>query len=187
MNRLLVGGLIVLGAGAATLMWYQSATDITSKSTETVTEVTAEVSSVTGGETAIETAMETSMDDPAFFETPKSAVQAIKVMLRQEEWASLARYYDLSGSDVDRASLVSGDFFIRAERPEVAHPAGFWRYKHPFPPSFDYRSASPADAVGIVTIQVAITIDQGVGSPAQQGFQEFRMKQSSNGYQVLPD
>ena len=107
--------------------------------------------------------------------------------LEQEDWAILARYYDLSGSTVDPADLLSGEFFIRTEPPEVYHPGGFWRYKHPFPPSFDYSFATPSDGSGVVTVQMSIRIDQGAGSPVQEGRQEFRMRESEGGFRVLPD
>lgn len=165
MKRTLASGLIIVAAGAAGLMWYQGAMDSNRQSARVATEA--------------------AMDDVAFFKTPKSAVAAIKVMLIEEDWGSLARYYDLNGSDIDRSSLVSGEFFIRSERPEAAHPGEFWRYRHPFPPSFDYSFASPADEAGIVIVRVGIKIDQGAGQPAQEGWQEFRMRESSKGYQVL--
>lgn len=167
MKRPLASGLIIVVAGAAGLMWYQGAMDSNRQSARVATEA--------------------AMDDVAFFETPKWAVEKIKVMLTEEDWGSLARYYDLSGSDIDRSSLVSGEFFIRSERPEAAHPGEFWRYKHPFSPSFDYSFSSPTDEDGIVIVQVGITIDQGAGSPPQEGIQNFRMRESASGYQVLPD
>ncbi len=130
--------------------------------------------------------MATAWEAP-YFSSPKQAVGAIRLMLKQEDWATLTRYYDLSGSTVDPADLLSGEFFIRTEPPEVHHPGGFWRYKHPFPPSFDYSFATPADGSGVVTVQMTIRIDQGAGSPAQEGRLEFRMRESEQGFQILPD
>ena len=126
-------------------------------------------------------------DDPAYFESPRQAVEAVTVMLEAKDWPALARYYDLGGSDIDRAQLVSGEFFYRTERPEAAHPGGFWRYKHPFSPSFHYVSSAPAGGPGIVRVMLEVEIDQGEGSPVQRGRAEFRMRKSENGYQVLPD
>ena len=125
-------------------------------------------------------------DDPAYFESPRQAVEAITVMLRAKDWPALARYYDLEGSGVERAQLVSGEFFYRTKRPEVAHPA-FWRYKHPFSPGFHYAWSAPAGEPGIVTVALEVEIDQGAGSPVQRGLAEFRMRESERGYQVLPD
>jgi hypothetical protein len=126
-------------------------------------------------------------DDPAYFESPRQAVAEITVMLEAKDWPALARYYDLAGSGIDRAQLVSGAFFYRTERPEVGHPAGFWRYKHPFHPAFHYAWSEPAGGSGIVKVTLEVEIDQGEGSPVQRGLAEFRMRESEQGYQVLPD
>ena len=142
-------------------------------------------------------------DDPAYFETPRQAVEEITAMLVAEDWPALARYYDLEGSGVDRAQLVSGEFFVRTERPEVSHPADFWRIKHPFHPGFHYAwsgaevdianimSAPDADTPegdpGIVKVVLEVEIEQGAGEPVQRGISEFRMRKSERGYQVLPD
>lgn len=123
----------------------------------------------------------------AFFRSPKAAVSAIRVMLENADWVLLARYYDLSGSSVDRETLTSGAFFQRTERPEAAHPGEFWRYKHPFPPQFEFDSATSPDETGLVTVRVVIRIDQGANQPAQEGWQEFRMLKSAEGLQILPD
>lgn len=122
----------------------------------------------------------------AFFESPKQAVEAIKKMQGDQHWAGLARYYDLSDSGIDRATLVSGAFFIRTERPEVAHPGGFWRYRHPFSPSHKYAFISSAREAGVVIVRVEISIDQGSDSPIQRGWSEFSMRKSEAGFQVLP-
>lgn len=162
MKRLLASGLIILGAGAAGLLWLQDA------------------------RTSNDQSVEVTMHDADFFETPKIAVEAVKGMLKKEDWVSLARYYDLSGSGIDRASLVSGEFFIRTERPEASHPGGFWRYKHPFAPSFNFSFTTQSNEADIVVVRVGITIDQGAGEPAQEGWQEFLMRKSEAGFQILP-
>ena len=126
-------------------------------------------------------------DDPAWFESPRQAVEAITVMLEASDWPALARYYDLEGSDIERAQLVSGEFFYRTERPEAAHPGGFWRYKHPFHPAFHYAWSDPAGEPGIVKVTLEVEIDQGEGSPVQRGMAEFRMRESEHGYQILPN
>lgn len=163
MKRLLISGLIIATVGSVALMWYDSIMD-------------------NNKELPVGSGLEA-----AFFETPEQAVDSIRGMLRSENWASLARYYDLSGSGIDRDTLDSGEFFIRTERPEVSHPAGFWRYKHPFPPSFEYAFTTPADEAGIFVVRVSISIDQGAGSPAQEGWQDFLMRESGKGFQILPD
>ena len=75
-----------------------------------------------------------------YFESPASAVEQIAVMLKERNWIELASYYDLSDSPVERSTLISGEFFYTDQKPASAHPAGFWHYKHPFPPAFKFLS-----------------------------------------------
>jgi len=124
--------------------------------------------------------------EQAYFASPKDAVSKIAEMLRQSNFKTLAGYYDLTGSGLLIADLESGDFFVRKERPESAHPAGFWRYKHPFSPGFEYSNMWPAEKQNVHVIQVMTSIDQGSDSPAQVGYSQFYMIQSTHGWQVLP-
>ena len=83
--------------------------------------------------------------------------------------------------------MESGDFFIRKERPEFAHPAGFWRYKHPFAPGFIFNRVQATAKDAVYVIEVSISIDQGSGSPEQIGLSYFYMVKSDKGWKVLPD
>jgi len=123
----------------------------------------------------------------AYFSSPQNAVPKIAAMLRQSEFKALARYYDLTDSDISRADLESGDFFIRKERPEFAHPAESWRYKHPFSPGFKYSSMQSSARDNVYVIRVTISIEQGSGAPNQEGYSLFYMIKSVHGWQVLPD
>jgi hypothetical protein len=141
-------------------------------------------------------------DDPAYFESPRQAVEEITAMLVARDWPALARYYDLEGSGIDRAQLVSGEFFWRTKRPEMSHPA-FWRYKHPFSPGFHYAWSGSWDEIAnimappgadkpegdpsVVKVVLEVEIEQGSASPDQRGISEFRMRKSERGYQILPD
>lgn len=125
-------------------------------------------------------------DDALYFEDPRSAVTEITRLLKAKDWKTLARYYNLEDSDVKRADLESGAFFYTDKRPEAAHPAGFWHYKHPFPPGFKYLESRDLKAVGVVEVVVEIEIDQGAGSPPQRGIKAFLMRRNTKGYQVLP-
>ena len=127
-----------------------------------------------------------STDGTEYFTSPPSAVEQITVMLEEKDWPRLAGYYDLSDTSIDRAAMVSGEFFYTDEQPEAAHPAGFWHYKHPFPPEFKFFSSRELDKLpGIVEVVVMVEIDQGDGM-TQVGLQKFRMRKSKNGYQLLP-
>ncbi|MCK5075890.1 MAG: hypothetical protein KAR38_05915, partial [Calditrichia bacterium] len=122
-----------------------------------------------------------------YFSSPEEAVLIITELLKKEDFKTLACYYNLSNSNVKLSELESGDFFIRKKPPEIAHPAGFWRYKHPFAPGFKFAYCQPAKKDGIYIVQVEITIEQGAGSPAQHGYSYFYMTKSSNGWQLLPE
>ena len=126
-----------------------------------------------------------SSDDPMYFANPESAVEEISVMLRNKDWGKLAMYYDLGDSQIDRATLISGEFFYTDERPESAHPAGFWHYKHPFPPAFKYLSSNDVAQVGVKQVTVHVEIDQG-GGMIQRGEQIFFMSWTGKGFQILP-
>jgi len=123
-------------------------------------------------------------EEMAYFNNPKQAVDSIKTMLSAKAWEKLSRYYDLSGTDINRESLVSSDFFIRKKRPEVAHPAGFWRFKQPFSPQYSYLSHQNISD-DIVEVTVQIEIDEG-GGMVQRGMDSFKLRKSSKGYQLLP-
>ena len=120
-----------------------------------------------------------------YFASPSAAVEQMGVMLEEKNWPELARYYDLSDSPENRADLISGEFFYTEDRPEAAHPAGFWKYKHPFAPPFKFESTRPLEAPGVIEVTVAVEIDQG-GGPLQRSMQSFLMRKSDKGYQVMP-
>lgn len=120
-----------------------------------------------------------------YFTSPEEAVILVNELLRKEDWTTLSRYYDLSESQIDPSELESGRFFIRTEQPEVAHPGGFWRYKHPFPPGFLFDRVRATENPDVIIVVVSIEIDQG-GGLKQRGLSEFKMRRSVKGYQILP-
>ena len=64
------------------------------------------------------------MSKSYYFSSPAEAIPIISELLEKKNFKVLARYYDLSNSEIKLSELESGDFFIRKERPEIAHPAG---------------------------------------------------------------
>jgi hypothetical protein len=153
--------------------------------TNSKTEATPDTSSSNQAEQTEEI-----MPAASYFSSPKQAVPVISELLRKEDFKTLANYYDLSASDIQRSALESGDFFIRKKRPEVGHPGGSWKYKHPFALGFKYASESPSsrkDLEAVHVIEVSISIDQGADSPVQMGKSFFYMKSSDKGWQLLPD
>ena len=122
-----------------------------------------------------------------YFSSPAEAIPIITDLLKKEEFKILAQYYDLSNSELKLADLESGEFFIREERPEVAHPAGFWRYKHPFAPGYKFNGVQPTANEAIYMVEVSISIDQGSESPEQMGLSYFYMIKSDKGWKILPE
>lgn len=120
---------------------------------------------------------------PAYFSDPKTAVDEIAALLRKNAWAQLARYYDLSGTDVLHDALISGKLFVREKPPEFGHPGGFDRYIQPFAPSFSYMYHQTVED-DLVEVTVEIEIDQG-GGMIQRGLDSFRMRKSERGYRLL--
>ena len=124
-------------------------------------------------------------DAPKYFASPASAVERISSLLEEKNWPELARYYDLTGTPMDRADLVSGEFFYTDQEPAAAHPAGFWHYKHPFAPAFKFKSTRELEEPGVIEVTVGVEIDQG-GGMIQWGLQTFLMRKTEQGYQVMP-
>jgi hypothetical protein len=131
--------------------------------------------------------IDSSLDyNPMYFTGPASAVEQIAIMLKTKDWTELANHYDLTDSLINRSELVSGEFFYTDVEPPNAHPAGFWRYKHPFPPAFKYYSSRDLEEPNIIEVTVQVEIDQG-GGMVQRGLQTFLMRKTIKGYQILPD
>jgi hypothetical protein len=122
-----------------------------------------------------------------FFSSPAEAIKIITKLLKKENFKTLAKYYDLSDSEVKISELESGDFFIRKVRPKFSHPAGFWRYKHPFAPGFKFNSVEATAKDAVYRIELIVSIDQGLDSPNQIGFSYFYMIKSDKGWKILPD
>lgn len=121
-----------------------------------------------------------------YFRSPQEAVGRATELLRQEDWATLARYYDLTDAPLDHTALASGDYFLREERPPGHHPGLPWRYAHPFTPGMHFEEAQPTARPGVLRVRVGIEIDQG-GGPPQRGFETFLLRESERGYQLLPE
>jgi len=121
------------------------------------------------------------------FSSPSEAVNLITELLNEKNFKTLAKYYDLTNSEIKITDLESGDFFIRKVRPEIAHPGGFWRYKHPFAPGFTFKSARATTKDKVYIVEVSISIDQGMDSPIQIGSSYFYMLKTDKGWKLLPD
>mgnify|MGYP006286924711 CR=1 FL=1 len=133
--------------------------------------------------------MTTSGNTSAFFESPEQSVPRIAEMLRQSAWEKLARYYDLSGSRIDRSELTSGRYFLNApaDAREMPPPENeLARYRHPFHPSYRFRGLRSTDDPNVVIVELILEVDQGAGAPPRRSIDEFPMVHHPEGWQVLP-
>ena len=119
-----------------------------------------------------------------FFSSPEESVEIITGLLLSEDWRTLSAYYIHDGNQELLDSLLSGDYFIRREMPELTHPGGFWRYRHPFSPGFKYHSHEQV-ADDLIKVNLIIEIDQGDGM-MQVGKSSYLLKRSPEGYKILP-
>ena len=121
-----------------------------------------------------------------YFASPEEAVKKSQPLLVSKNWQELSACYDLSASDIEVGSLEDGSFFYTNERPDMAHPAGFWHYKHPFHPDFNYSRHESGEQENTVVVQVEVRISQGADLPEQIGLHTFGLKKPDKGYQFLP-
>lgn len=119
-----------------------------------------------------------------FFPGPEESVEIITGLLLSEDWRTLSGYYIIDGNQELLDSLLSGDYFIRREMPEVTHPGGFWKYRHPFSPGFKYHSHEQV-ADDLVKVNLIIEIDQGDGM-IQVGKSSYLLKRFLEGYKIMP-
>ena len=127
------------------------------------------------------------LSDTYYFSSPSEAIEIITELLKGKNFKTLAKYYDLTNSEVKQSDLESGDFFYRKDRPEIFHPGGFWRYKHPFAPGFTFKSVRGTTKDNVYIVEISISIEQGVDSPNQTGSSYFYMMKSDKGWKILPD
>jgi hypothetical protein len=104
------------------------------------------------------------------FASPQEAVEKLTLLLEARDWPALAACYDGEPPPVFYDETAKG------------HPAGFDRWRHPFPPGWNYVSHAIEGDIAVVT--VGIEINEGDGM-IQRGFQEFRLRRTSAGWQVL--
>jgi hypothetical protein len=121
-----------------------------------------------------------------FFPSPEKSVEIITQLLKSENWSTLSNYYYTIGVNQELIdSIMSGEYFLRREMPEVAHPAGFWKYRHPFPPGFNYSSHEKIKE-NLIKVNLIIEIDQGEGL-TQVGKASFLLRKFHEGYKILPE
>ncbi len=121
------------------------------------------------------------------FDSPEAAVPQIRRMLRDEQWPQLASYYDLSESSLTYEDLASGGFFLNIDTNAGGQPREISRYRHPFPPAYEFSRVIDTADPNVVIVEMQIAIDQGEGMPIQRGLTWFKMRRSDGGWRILPE
>ena len=122
----------------------------------------------------------------SFFGSPEESAARIDRLLRDEDWKTLADFYDLAASGVDKSELTSGRYFLRTERPQEWHPGLAWKYREPFTPGMTFDHVESTSDPSVVRVVVVRRIDQGGGMP-QRVMDDYRLRKSARGYQLLPE
>ncbi len=118
-----------------------------------------------------------------YFNNPKEAVATIKLLLKSENWNTLAEYYNIENTSLTFEIISKKDFFIRDIPSEVHHPSEQITYLRPFDPSYNYERCEEVN--GRITVWVSKKIDQGDGN-IQVGLATFELIRSEKGLQLIP-
>lgn len=118
------------------------------------------------------------------FQSRNEIVAAVDAMLRDKDWETLARYYDISGSSgssLSAAQLTSGEYFYDSS-PDAAPPGEeFRRYRHPFAPGARLDHEMDGDQKDVVVMVVVLELSRG-----ERLVYRFRVKRHGWGWQLLP-
>jgi len=124
------------------------------------------------------------MIDNYGFNNPEEAYQVGMQLLDKEDWKTLSRYYDLTGSNIDPKMLASGDFFKNDPNLYVGPPGELSKYKEPFPLGFKYMSATQQGT--LVQVLLETTIEQGAETMAKVAYQFFYLRKCESGLKFIP-
>lgn len=119
-----------------------------------------------------------------YFPTPQAAVIGITELLEAEDWGTLAAYYDLTASSIDKTTLKNGNYFTADMDHTDTQSASMARREQPFAPGSQYWSTKP---VGNDEFEVSLTfeVEQEDGT-VQRGLDTLYLKAYPEGYQILP-
>ena len=118
-----------------------------------------------------------------YFVSPQDAVETTSWLLKQKDWEQLASYYDVSEGSLTRQQLASGEPFTRqGEADAEGQPTVM--YVQPFPP--EYRFVKVEDTANS-KIKRVIVAGVAVEGQTERPTDEFLLRRSSVGYQLLPE
>lgn len=116
----------------------------------------------------------------SYFKTPQAAVISIEEMVEKKDWGRLSQFYDLTRSELDRATLESGAFFESIPSGQTHAP--------PFAPGYHFSEILGTEFSDVYEVVVTRqTLEAGSGSAiARSDLQFFYLKRYPEGYQILP-
>ncbi len=118
-----------------------------------------------------------------YFPTPQAAVLGITELLEAEDWETLAAYYDLTASSIDKTTLKNGSYFTADMDHTDTKSASTAQHKRPFAPGSQYWSTKP---VGNDEFEVSLTIEvERKDGTVQSGLGTLYLKAYPEGYQIL--
>lgn len=132
--------------------------------------------------------------DPCYLPSPEEAVPILEALVADWDFVTLARYYDLSRLDglgesgvlVDSWPEPDASWFTDEHAPHVAiQPDPVVRFRHPFPPTFEYVDHSVDRDVATVVVEGSW--ETGFEGEVQAGRWAFELIRHDEGWQVLPD
>lgn len=126
---------------------------------------------------------------PRYFEDPETAVDRTNALLAAEDWETLARFYDLEGSELTFDEVARWEWFEHGGQP-VADPRGRSGPHHPFPAGSTYRDHEVDGRVCRVTVELDPALADLHHGPDPRGrdgpeFRAFTLIRQAEGWQLL--
>lgn len=119
------------------------------------------------------------------FGSRNSIVPAIDLMLRDKDWTTLAKYYDLEHSEVTAEELLSGDYFYDSTPGAAPATEEYRRYLRPFAPGARLDHEMDGGGQHVVTLVMVLDLHRGTGKKGQRVYR-FRVKRHTWGWRILP-
>jgi hypothetical protein len=109
-----------------------------------------------------------------YFKTPQTACKTIVRLVEEEDWAALAQFYDLEGSQLPLRALRSGEFFKGTE------PA--FEQRRPFDPRYSFKEVIRTEYEDVYEVVVT----KSASRQQTSDLQFFYLKRYAEGYRLLP-
>ncbi len=119
----------------------------------------------------------------SYFRSPEAAVNTISALLQDEDWVTLAKYYDLSGSNFDVDQLSDGSFFLSSPSDSDNVPTN--SAQRPFTPGLHFLQSKQTHIEDIFEVTVSDKNSEHVEATSERPLQTFFLHRYPEGYQLL--